>query len=809
MSITYKGFFIISLLLIQQAHTQINPDSFESNKNIIIVRSKILDTKNAYIPYANIVFINLKTEDKAGVISNEDDGVFSIELIPGEYIVQISVLGYSKYTKNYHFFKDTVLKDIVLQEQNEQLDEVIIKGDISKNIKHSATSMTINIQNDTLYKKISAADILPLLPGVQIDQEGSVTLEGEPVTFLMNGKRQRMSSDILMMLLESIQGDGLKSVELINTPSAKYSGRIKKVIDINLKKQREDGIVGSVSTRVNNADFSIMPLISINYKTGKFVFTVSSMPYFYSKRTTSFFTNRQLLDNSLSFDDEQENLRKSTNSFNEFGVDYTINKKHSVSVGISLDNGNNESGIDYITNQFAFEALTNQQFTTNANKTHNDGYTLDFGYRYDIGEQGARLDFASSYGENTLDSDLLNENELIDVSDDTTVYENNRDGQNQKNKQFSSRLDYVLSLKDKKGKFESGIKYDDLSITDANIFESFNTDTNVYNIDTDFTNSFEYNEQVYTSYASFDSSHKKLKYSLGLRLEHVETQSFSETTNQTFNNTFSNILPVISLKYMTNEKQTSNISLSYRKGYNLPPYIQLNPFETFVNSNTIKRGNPELTQNIYHLLRLSHTINNKYFFTLNANFYTNLFQTTQILEDDITVISYQNLGKRSLYKASFSTTLNLYAWWRLNVNSMFNYSVLKSMSVDNSIFTWVTPTTNTFTLPNNYIINLSTYFSNGDSSGLDTPNSFLRVSTSISLSKRFFSNKLSTRIGISDIFGATNKNESSYIIDNTSYSSRVLIQNPRISFRASYNFSSGKKVNKKAKKSSAVDGSRF
>lgn len=561
--------------------------------------------------------------------------------------------------------------------------------------------------------------------------------------------------------------------------------------------------------RLGNADFLAGTSGSINYKTGKFIFTATSMPYFYSKRSTSLFINRQLLDNSLSFNEEQENFRKSKGNYNQFGIDYTINKKHSVLAGISLDQSHIDYDVDFKTDQFAFNDLTNQQFNTNSNASHDDSYTLDFGYRYDIGNQGARLDFATSYGEKKADYNNWNESELIDVVNNLTTNNTNRDNQDQDNVQYSSRLDYSMPLKDKKGKFEAGIKYDDLKITDANVFESFDADNNAFEINPNFTNAFEYNEQVYTSYASFNSNHKKLKYSLGLRLEHVETQSFSETTNKTFNNTFTNFLPVIALKYMTNKKQTSNISLSYRKGYNLPPYIQLNPFETFLNSNTIKRGNPELTQSIYHLYRLGHTINNKYFLNFSANFYNNVFETTHILEDDISVISYQNLGRRSLYKFNASTTFKLFSWWRLNVNPMLNYSVLKGQNLDNNVFSWLAYSVNTFTLPNNFTLSLTTILSNGDSSGLDSPNRFIRVNSSLSLSKRFFKNKASVRFGVADIFNISNRNESTYVVDNTSFSRRVELQTPRINFTFSYRFSSGKKVNKKSKKTSKVNESRF
>lgn len=322
----YKSCFVCVLLFHQCVYTQISIKVPTTQTKKVTIKSRVVDTQNEPIPFANIVFINLETENKIGVISNEADGTFTIELPSGDYILEVSVLGYSKHIKKYTFTADTLLADIILYEQNEQLDEVLIKADISKNIKHSATSMTVNIQNDSLYKKISTADILALLPGVQLDEEDNVKLKGESATITIDGKRQKMSTKTLMMLLKSIPGDQLKNIELINTPSAKHSGRLKKIIDINLKKQRKDGLLGSLSTMVINADLAIGASAIINYKTGKFIFSGMSNPYSYSKRSTKAFVDRQLLDNSLSFIETQENIRESRNGFNQFGVDYAINK---------------------------------------------------------------------------------------------------------------------------------------------------------------------------------------------------------------------------------------------------------------------------------------------------------------------------------------------------------------------------------------------------------------------------------------------------------------------------------------------------
>ncbi len=802
-------YFISCLLVVPFTYSQtFDLSSLSGSSKNVTVSGRVIDSTKQALPYVNILFSNVDNDKIMGT-STDEEGKFTIEIASGNYQITLSSVGYSTIKKKYRFSKDTLLDTFILFEHSKQLNEIVIKADIEKSIEHSAIGTIFNVKNNSLYKNISIAEVLALLPGVQISDNGGISLEGKSAKVTINGKTKKLSSQIISMLLQSLQGDQIESIELINTPSAKYSGKIQKAIDIKLIKQRNDGLLGNISMRIANVDFSIRPSAILNYKTGKFVFSATTSPTNHYRRTQQVFSNSQLLDNSLSFKNEGKNRTTSNRSNNSFGIDYTINKQHSIWGSISVNNSNVETESNLNTLQFASGNLRNTQRNATISSKLVDSYNADFGYQYTIGTKGKRLDFSGNYGENKSDNNNANTNTIIDDLGGLEAQNKNRNNQDLNNEQFSMRLDYMSPLKEKKGNFETGVKYDDLSITNQNIFENFNATATSYELDSTFSNSFKYQEQVYTAYMSLNSNYKKLKYSIGLRLEHVETQSFSITTKQVFNNTFTNFLPVIALKYMTNEKQTSNVSLSYRKGYNLPEYIQLNPFEIFINSNTIQRGNPNLSQNIYHLFRFGYTIKNKYFLSFGSNFYTNQFETTRILDHNITVLSTQNLGSLSSYVFHFNTHFIMQPWWALSVDTEAKYSILKSERVNNDFVSFYIILSNNITLPHKFRLSINPFFFNGESSGFNTPNSFIRVQTNMSLSRRFLKNKASLRVGVSDIFGVANKNEDTYILDNTSFSTRVVQQNPIFSFNFSYRFSSGKKINKKNKKKSGVNDSRF
>lgn len=117
------------------------------------------------------------------------------------------------------------------------------------------------------------------MPGVYIDENNNVTLDGVEAQIELNGKNQRLSKDLLFMLMESLTGDQIKNIELVQTPSAKYSGRVQKIIDINLNKQRDNGLLANVGLLGGNNTFNLRPHFSINYKHDKFILSLSSSPY--------------------------------------------------------------------------------------------------------------------------------------------------------------------------------------------------------------------------------------------------------------------------------------------------------------------------------------------------------------------------------------------------------------------------------------------------------------------------------------------------------------------------------------------------
>ncbi|RAV30956.1 hypothetical protein DN748_01525 [Sinomicrobium soli] len=322
------------------------------------------------------------------------------------------------------------------------------------------------------------------------------------------------------------------------------------------------------------------------------------------------------------------------------GTDYTIDEKSSILLNVHWEQRNAERDVDFKSEQSLYGQPEKTYTDKNFFRSGNSAYGIDLGYRYDIEKNKTRLDIAGSYGRGQTDDNDRYTGETTEPGQDSGTRNTSRNERNEEHFYVSARTDYSTKFGDlDQYNYEMGVKFDHVFLHNMNTFEHFDPAMQLFETDPALSTDFDYRENTYAGYASISSSGGRLKYSAGIRLEHTRTSSHVKTEQQQQVNSFFNIMPVASVKYMIDKRQTSNINLSYRKGYSLPPYMQLNPFENYVNSNTLRRGNPDLEQSIFHLISLGVTLKNRYFLTWSSNYYTDVIEVAETMEDETNIIS--------------------------------------------------------------------------------------------------------------------------------------------------------------------------
>ena len=226
-------------------------------KNIV---GKVQDAQGEPIAYATVSLLTADSSLVTGAITDEK-GAFSISAygptptLPtreGEedpphpslqregvksnnnYILQVSFIGYKTVARAIHSGDANLL--ITLQEESEELAEVEVKAK-RQLIERQFDKIVLNVSNSPFAAGSNGKDLLKKAPGVQVDKDGNVTVNGKSVEVYIDGRPSYLSGDQLKAMLEGTDGSTIEKIEIISNPSAKYDAAGQGGI-INIKTKR-------------------------------------------------------------------------------------------------------------------------------------------------------------------------------------------------------------------------------------------------------------------------------------------------------------------------------------------------------------------------------------------------------------------------------------------------------------------------------------------------------------------------------------------------------------------------------------------
>lgn len=214
------------------------------------ITGKLLDnTTSQPIRGASITIIAVKDSSKVQV-PTDILGRFSSSTLPnGDYLVSTQPMGYSMDLRRVKLIGQTI--DLMFKLTNAEivLDEINI------------SSSSIQVKGDTLefdtkkYITQDFADVDELvkqIPGVEIDEDGNVKAQGEPVNKIIIDGREFFSTDP-KIALKNLPADVIAKIQIIDdkTEQAKFSGfddgKRMKVINIVTKPDKRKSYFGKLS----------------------------------------------------------------------------------------------------------------------------------------------------------------------------------------------------------------------------------------------------------------------------------------------------------------------------------------------------------------------------------------------------------------------------------------------------------------------------------------------------------------------------------------------------------------------------------
>lgn len=668
-----KKLWIISLILISTS-------SWAAN-----ITGKVIDAQSRQaLDFVNVIVTPTASTTPIAGEATDADGVFVIMNIPnGTYEVNIQFMGYVPLKRAVTIKGNNVdLGKLLLKEDTKTLEEVEVVAQGST-MRFELDKKIFTVDQNMAAAGASVSEVLENIPTVDVDQEGNISMRNsEAVEVWINGKPAGLTAENRGQVLAQMPADGIKEIELITNPGAKFSPEgTAGIINIVTKKNRQAGYYGSLSAGIDYSmaePWNIPPGanagFNINFNKG-ICDAYFNIGYRFRSNNGGTDINRYNLSGegqerlediptslfqSHMVEDGHTN-RQNHGLFLRAGVNLQVSEHSSIGIsgfGMPGDSNafrgqNNDTRSYLITNcPAAGEALdTIRMYERNSGGAgwHPGGsgtldYTLDYGqhklmvsgsYRY----FGFNQDFTYTTVEKGKD-DLIQE-QLNNNRDQVVEIKADYEWKPTKNSRLEAGYQSTLAWRE----------------TQAKAYNDHAQATELYAYFNDFHN----NEQNHALYISYGNRFwDKFSVQVGLRgeyfMRHLDSKykDATGTERDAYENkrekqdtAYFQLYPSAYLSYDFGHGH--ELQLNYTRRVDRPRGHQLNPRIDFADSTNIRIGNPNLLPSYSSSLELNYLKTwNRH--TLSAGvfwrFQDGVVQNVRYMEDDIMKNTFINVARR-------------------------------------------------------------------------------------------------------------------------------------------------------------------
>lgn len=704
---------------------------------------------------ANATISLLKTKDSSLFRSTITNANGEFELLFTDTVqlfLAVSATGYEPQMININ---NRLFLTITLITSAKQLSNVVVTGKRPM-IEVKPDKIIFNVENSINAIGNTGFDLLRKSPGVVIDNNENISLLGTGVAVYIDNKPSPLTGTELAAFLKSLQSTDIEAIELIKNPSAKYDAAgTGGIINIKLKKNKNYGLNGNINAGYGVGIFSKYNTgMNLNYRNKKINIFGNYSNYWGNSRS---FINLYREQADSIFDQKSKNFSKYRGHNMKAGMDYFINKKHTIGILASV------FADDWTDNNLAITPIFERQTKIPGrtlvadNKSIGDKLNSNFNFNYKYNDTAGRewntdIDFGifNSYQDNLQPNRYQSPNMQTILEEKIYTIITDRSIQ-----LFTFKSDYEQNLKG--GRLGFGIKTS--FVQTENKFEFSDVIANQNVIDQNRSNEFALTENINAAYINYKRKIKKWDMQLGLRGEQTNTRGLLSSTNtqtdRDVKRNYLNLFPSFGISYGIN--QTNSINLNYSRRINRPGYQSLNPFESKLDELTYQKGNPFLRPEYTSSISMTHT----YKYTLNTTIgysRTTDFSTqiTDTIEGKRNFIQQRNAGTQQNIYINISYPFNITKWWsvyaNLSANRLINNVNLGMNRISNlAVTSWGFYNQHTITLPQKFSLEASGFYNSPSIWGGTFLNrAFWGVDAG--LQKRLFKEKATLKLSVSDIF---------------------------------------------------------
>jgi len=636
--IVFVLLILLSWSLFSQSKFSIQASIISNSKEKIFTGNVLLYKNNKIIKYTSVV-----------------EGEFSFEsVLEDVYLLKILCVGYKTYERKLTLKENKRLK-IMLEESSITLGEVTIKA-TKKILENRRGNIIANIEGTILSKETSTIELLSKLPNMQVSPNGegiSILGKGNPLIYI-GGQR------ISLEELQSLQVDAIKSIEIINNPSVKYEAEERAVLLITKRRSTREGV------KLNLTEKASFKAYFNNYLGANLSVKKKNIEY---KLNASYNQLKIWEKNSAIYEVTDKNV------FSDYVVEAVTIRPQFV-FGGGLYYSINDT--DYISFNTVYRSQK-EPFTidTDTFLDDNGGVQNINTFSDNVGERkflSSNINYFQSLGGKNnlfLGGQYTNymrdvDNRIQNTFNNTTSLDIVSISQGFNVESFALKGDYNATSKHET-QLEIGFNFG-RSVSKSNL--KLNADESNY----------KYTEDINAIYSQFSGGKKKMKYSLGLRIENTSVEGGFKDSNELLvgrDNTF--VFPRGSLDYTFSEEKS--INLSFVRSISRPNYSTAVTTVAFINPGLEFRGNVNLKPTITNEISTNFQLKDK---SLTLRYYQSEnpvnFRFFYDEKNEISVMSPTNFEEEIGFSLDLSIPFK-YGFWKSTNTFSFNYATVNDSNI--------------------------------------------------------------------------------------------------------------------------------
>lgn len=721
------------------------------------------------LQYANVVLLAARDSTQVSGTATDAAGKFEMDGVrPGEYVLRILFLGYEP--RNIPLNVGSVAADlgtILLSPTAILLGNVVVESE-RPSLTYEIDRKVIDVSKLSTTISGNAAEVLENIPSVSVDMDGNVSLRGSSnFTVLIDGRPTILDAQDV---LQQIPASAIGRIEIITNPSAKYDPEgTAGIINVIMAKRDRAGLSGIMTANMGLNEKYGGDLL-LEYRNSRFGLL------FGADHNNRFFPGTEIQNSTYTYEGTSTyttkygNSRRGRLSWGLRGaVEWTPGTKDFLTLGIRHGQREFRQNSALQHEEWSEPSLLRTLTTNTVERSRRGTFTsLNLNYLHKFNADGHELNTDLQFG-----FDRSDELTVSELHDGPALRSGRKTTESGPETEFEGKIEYTLPLGEGH-RFEAGYQGEsELSEEKTGLVE-YDSATGMYRNLPQYTRNVTYDNNEHALYSLYAAELGSFGFQGGIRGEYTRRNIRLKATGESFLIDQLEYFPTFHASFKFGA--VHELLASYSRRINRPRGWELEPFQTWMDANNVRQGNPSLLPEYIDSYEIgAQTAAGEA--TFSAEFYQTVTHNKiehirSVYSSSATLTTMHNVGKDYSLGTEFLANFDPVKGWNVNlIGNLYRYRIegtISGESFSRSSFNWTVRMNNTLKLGPSTRFQLNGRFESPTVSSQGRREGFLAVD--VAAHQDLLNNQLSAILQVRDVFGTRRREFSSSGAGFSSYS---------------------------------------